>query len=88
MRQSSSELPQQRLREPDQCPELARTVHRRARRGASAAARRPAVATTLSKEIELFSGDVRTALRRGALSPSARLALGALISTLAELLGE
>jgi hypothetical protein len=84
MRPTSSEVPQQRFREPDQCRELERAV----RRGATAAARRPPVASTLSKEIELFSGDVRTALRRGALSPSARLALGALISTLAELLSE
>jgi hypothetical protein len=46
------------------------------------------VAPTLAEEIDRFSGDVRVALRRRSLSPSARLALAALITTMADLLRE
>jgi hypothetical protein len=88
MRPSSSELPQQRLAVSARHLELARAVHGRMRAGARAAARRGRVAPTLSEEIDRFSGDVRVALRRGALSPSARLALAALITTMADLLRE
>ena len=58
------------------------------RTGARAAPRRGRGAPSLSEEIDRFSGDVRVALRRGSLSPSARLALAALITTMAELLRE
>jgi hypothetical protein len=58
------------------------------RTGASAAARRRRRVPTLSEEIDRLHGDMSSALRRGSLSPSARVALGALISTLADLLRE